>query len=261
MILLPDKTQLVTAPDGFPVTLAEAKAQLTFTQSVDDSLFRMYLNSATNHAETFTGKKLVRQTWDIWAQVWPSDGVFELPFGWLSSVTGVWYTDTDGTETEFVAANYDVSLNHTLGQVSLGYEKSWPTTTLAPVDPIRIRFICGRLAPSLWVADTDAYVIGDYVIPTVGNGLVYVCDVGGIAGATEPTWNLSLDGSTTDNAVTWTTDSRAIDEQIRQAILITVADSYEYREDKLVTQGAQLLNLNRFRAWLWAYRLVYVRGM
>jgi uncharacterized phiE125 gp8 family phage protein len=260
MILLPDKTQLVTAPDGFPVTLVEAKAQLTFTQSVDDDLFRMYLNSATNHAETFTGRKLVRQTWDIWAQSWPRDGFFELPFGWLSGVTGIWYTDTNGVETEFAAANYDVSIYHTLGQMSLGYEKSWPTTTLAPVDPIRIRFTCGRLVADEWVADT-VYAEGDYVIPTVGNGLVYTCSTGGTSDSTEPAWGLTIAGTTSDNTVIWTTDSRAIDEQIRQAILITVADSYEYREDKLVTQGAQLLNLNRFRSWLWAYRLVYVRGM
>ena len=53
-----------------------------------------------------------------------------------------------------------------------------------------------------WAA-TQAYVVGDMVVPTTPNTHVYVCEVAGTSGGTEPvTW--VTDGSTvTDGTVTW----------------------------------------------------------
>jgi hypothetical protein len=58
-----------------------------------------------------------------------------------------------------------------------------------------------------WVAAT-AKALGDMVVPTAGkeNGFRYECTTAGTTHATtEPTWNLTEGGTTTDNTVTWTT--------------------------------------------------------
>lgn len=57
-----------------------------------------------------------------------------------------------------------------------------------------------------WVANT-AYVVGDVRRATAGNLTLYFhCTTSGTSHATtEPTWNTSVGGTTTDNTVTWTT--------------------------------------------------------
>jgi len=47
---------------------------------------------------------------------------------------------------------------------------------------------------------------GTWVLPTIANGFKYYTSSGGTAHATtEPTWNTTIGGSTTDNTITWTT--------------------------------------------------------
>jgi len=47
--------------------------------------------------------------------------------------------------------------------------------------------------------------LGDIVIPTTRNGYYYECTTSGAVGGTEPTWNTTEGGTTTDSACTWTT--------------------------------------------------------
>lgn len=72
---------------------------------------------------------------------------------------------------------------------------------------------CGvRLVPPLWEAST-AYTereardakTGSVVSPTVQNGRQFKCTAAGTSGTVEPTWNTTLDGTTTDGGVEWTT--------------------------------------------------------
>lgn len=55
-----------------------------------------------------------------------------------------------------------------------------------------------------WSAST-AYVVGDLVKPTSHNGYYYECTTAGTSGASEPTWDTTVGGTTSDNTVTWTT--------------------------------------------------------
>ncbi|HEY1692250.1 MAG TPA: hypothetical protein VGG39_08810 [Polyangiaceae bacterium] len=59
---------------------------------------------------------------------------------------------------------------------------------------------------STWGAST-AYATGNFVVPLVPDGLVFVCATGGTSGSSAPTWNPTIGGSTTDGGVTWTTYS------------------------------------------------------
>ena len=58
-----------------------------------------------------------------------------------------------------------------------------------------------------------AYSLGDKALRTTGvgsesvGGLYFVATTAGTTGGTEPTWNATVDGTTSDGTVTWTTYS------------------------------------------------------
>lgn len=69
-----------------------------------------------------------------------------------------------------------------------------------------------RLAAPTWTALTlyGAVVVGDaslgsIVAPTTYNGRVFRCTTAGTSGGSEPAWNTTVDGTTADGGVTWTT--------------------------------------------------------
>ncbi len=61
----------------------------------------------------------------------------------------------------------------------------------------------------VWQAG-ESYVIGDWVIPTSLGSYVYKCVTAGTSGATEPSWQLTIDGDTEDNTCEW----RCVDKGI-----------------------------------------------
>jgi len=62
----------------------------------------------------------------------------------------------------------------------------------------------GLATPSTW-ASAHAYSLGTYVKPSVSTGYYYVVTTAGTSGGTEPVWNTTIGGTTTDGSVTWTT--------------------------------------------------------
>jgi len=69
-----------------------------------------------------------------------------------------------------------------------------------------------KLNPSLWTPSTVVTVrviqeagSGSVVRPTLFNDRHFKCTTAGTTGATEPSWNLTLGGTTADNDAVWTT--------------------------------------------------------
>jgi uncharacterized phiE125 gp8 family phage protein len=114
--------------------------------TAEDDLLTAIITAAREHVEDITRRALITQTWDYYLDAFPSDKDFiRLPFGNLASVTSVSYKDTDGTETTMtVTTDYLVETNgDQCGRIVLPYGESWPTDTLYPSNPIKIRFVCG----------------------------------------------------------------------------------------------------------------------
>lgn len=122
--------------------------------------------------EAITRRALLTQTWDYYLHGWPTSNFIVLPFGNLQSVTSVSWKNTEGTETTLaVTTDYLVETNGSqCGRVVLPFSGSWPSGDLYPVNPIKIRFVCGWTSVALIpasikravkLAAEDCYYHGD----------------------------------------------------------------------------------------------------
>lgn len=134
-------TRLVTPPPEEPVTLAQAKAHLNEPTGQDANILAA-VHAASEHAETFTGRALVTQTWDLLMDRFPAGREIELPFPPLQSVTSVKYIDPDGAEQTFAAASYHVDAASTPGRLRLKPTASWPSIDEQP-NAVTVRFVAG----------------------------------------------------------------------------------------------------------------------
>ena len=138
------KATLKTAPEVYPITLNEAKKQCEIgDETHHDDYVESLIKAATGRAEQYLHRRLITQTWTLYLDGWPVGTEIIIPFGKLASVTTIKYKDTDGDQTTLSSDDYIVDINTEPGRVVLGYQKSWPTTTLYPSNPIEIEFVCG----------------------------------------------------------------------------------------------------------------------
>jgi uncharacterized phiE125 gp8 family phage protein len=139
--------KLVTAPVVEPVSLLQAKQHLRVTIPDEDALILSLIIAARSHAETFTGRRFVTQTWDYfldcfpWLE-WSRSGSFEIPNGPLQSVTSVKYIDEAGVEQTMNTSEYLVDAKSDPGRISPAYGKTWPAPRLQ-MNAVTVRFVCG----------------------------------------------------------------------------------------------------------------------
>jgi uncharacterized phiE125 gp8 family phage protein len=118
----------------------------------DDDLLTALIQAAREHVEDVTGRRLLTQTWDYYLPDWPLGKAIRLPYGNLQNGAGaepiVSWKDDDGTETVLtVTTDYLVETNGPgIGRIVLPYGGTWPSGTLYPSNPIKVRFTCGWTA-------------------------------------------------------------------------------------------------------------------
>lgn len=201
---MPLRLSQYSAPTAEPIHLTAAKLHLRLAAdavgavayTAEDSQLSMMIASVRSVAEVETWKAIVLQTWDLYLDEWPAVDEIRLPWPPLMAVVLVQYTEASGTVSTFAATEYEVDTDSTPGRIVLGYEKSWPTATLAPKNPIRIRFKCGYVVPFSVAYTTDTvtalnhpFADGDVVRLSVSGGVLpeplavmtdyYVRDVSG----------------------------------------------------------------------------------
>lgn len=144
--------RLKTPPAAYPISLNEVKQHLNIFSgwTEDDDILKRLIVVATKRVEQFLRRRLITQTWYAYYDAWPKERYIVLPFGRLQTVTAIIYTDSSNTAiTTFTDASttttddYDVDINSDPGRIILEYGNSWPSSTLWPMNPIQIEFICG----------------------------------------------------------------------------------------------------------------------
>ena len=126
-----------------PVTRAECKTHMRIDHTNEDSYIDLLITAARKKAEQYTRRKFIQATLTGYLDVWPDSDYITLPFGNLSSVTSVKYTNTAGTQSTFSSDDYIVESAVEPGKIVLGYGEVWPTAQLYPSLPIEIIFVAG----------------------------------------------------------------------------------------------------------------------
>lgn len=135
--------KLITAPASEPITLSEAKSQLRVDWNDEDADINGYILAAREYCEGIQNRALITQTWDLWMDSWPSKDRFNVPLPPLQSVASVKYYRTDNAEYTMAASDYFADDKSEPGRLVLAYGKSWPSTTLRPVNGVVVRFTAG----------------------------------------------------------------------------------------------------------------------
>ena len=135
---------LVTAPTVYPLIVSEVADHLRMSET--ESTARLFdlvrlITDATAFVEDFTWRALITQTWDYFLDAWPDERYIVVPKPLLQSVTGVYYTEDGEAEVEFTDVAVDSDSQP--GRVILEHDYTWPSVTLTPANPIRIRFVAG----------------------------------------------------------------------------------------------------------------------
>lgn len=134
-------TRVITGPVIEPVTLSEAKLHLRVDTSADDALITALIAAAREMIEERTGLALLTQTRDALALAFPAERYIELLYPPVQSVTGVYYTETDGSsEQTLSAAAYTLSVWNARITLKSGY--AWPSGEMR----VRVRYVCGYTA-------------------------------------------------------------------------------------------------------------------
>lgn len=129
--------RLVTGAASYPVTLAQAKAHCRVDNDAEDAVINAVLAAACSHVESYTGRALVTQTWELAADDWAD--FYDLK-GPVQSITSVKYYDADGVEQALSATNY--SLDDTTDRIVFASDFTGPTLR-GEVNDITIRFVAG----------------------------------------------------------------------------------------------------------------------
>lgn len=112
--------------------------------STEDAQLTQWIKAARQYGEDYTGHAFAPQTWDVYFDDFPSADSIEWPFAPLTAVTGVYYKDSDGTEsTATLTTGYLVDVGMFPGKVFLPYGVPWPAFAPYPFDAVRITGVCG----------------------------------------------------------------------------------------------------------------------
>lgn len=133
--------KVITAPTVEPVSVFELKEHLRLDFDDEDTLLQSFLQAAREYVEARTRRTLHQTTLEYFLDRFPCGPIF-LPFASpLVSITGVWYKDSGGTETQWTGFVADT--NNEVGSIRPAYGGSYPSYTAYPVNSVRIRYVAG----------------------------------------------------------------------------------------------------------------------
>jgi uncharacterized phiE125 gp8 family phage protein len=134
--------QLTTPPSAEPVTLDQAKAHLRVDTGDDDALITALISAARARAEWHTGRAFITQSWTLWLDAWPCNGVIEIPLPPLQSVASVTAYAPDDSATVLDAAAYQIDTVSSPARLTLKPNAS-PPVNLRRINAAAVAFTAG----------------------------------------------------------------------------------------------------------------------
>jgi len=142
---------VTSAPAVEPLTLAEAKLHLRYESTDEDDRITSLIKAARIHAEMFTGKAMITQTF-----TWKLDGFptyFRVPRSPLQSVTSIAYLDANNASQTLASSVYSVDTYSVQPRIVLAFNQVWPVTYDA-IDCVTVTFVAGYGASGSSVPET-----------------------------------------------------------------------------------------------------------
>jgi len=143
-------TALVTPATSEPVNIDDVRAQCKMGDAqvaANPQLVSLAI-AARRWVESYTGQRLVTQTWDIYFDDFPA--VISLPFAPLAATTPIsyiHYIDEAGAEQILSASSYTVDQRSMPPRLTPAYQYQWPSTQPGRTNAVIVRAIFGYGEP------------------------------------------------------------------------------------------------------------------
>ena len=148
------KSKLITAPDILPVSTEEMKLWVKQDDDADDSLIDALIRAGVEMVETYTGKRLITQTWARYFDSFPLNGYFYLNNSPIQSITSITYYDAQGDSQTLSTDVYALeNQNEDRSRVYLKENQIFPNTQ-NQLDSVTVTYVCGFGDASADVPDT-----------------------------------------------------------------------------------------------------------
>lgn len=158
----------VTGPATEPVTLDDAKAFLYVRNVANDITIRNMISAARQMTEEYCRQRWINQTLRIDLPRFPygcsPHDLLMLPVQPISSVTSVYYTNTEGVNTLLDSADYQTWLTHSPPIIAPARNKVWPTVDYDTLATVRITVVAGYGASHVNVPP----VVKQAILTTIG---------------------------------------------------------------------------------------------
>jgi len=145
---------LASPPEGYPVTLEDAKAHLRITDTSEDSIVEALLQASCDTIENETRRALMAQQWEMHLDQFPTVTTYgvpyiDLPFPPCLTVDEIAYRDSSGGYVAVDPVSYRVALP--TGPRAMP-ARIWPPNTLywpqlysGEMDSVKVTFTAGYL--------------------------------------------------------------------------------------------------------------------
>lgn len=141
--MLAANVRVIVQPTVEPVSLAEAKTHLRVDHDDEDTHIDGLLLAARIHCEKVARRAFTTRTLRATVDGWPADGVIELAYPPLQSISSVEIRRADGTTEVVNPVDYVVDTDSEPGRLFPALGASWPSATLRQLAGLAIEYVAG----------------------------------------------------------------------------------------------------------------------
>jgi uncharacterized phiE125 gp8 family phage protein len=153
--------QILTLPPiAEPLTLAEVKSHLRITHSDDDTFISTLIIAARRMTEQRYDLCLMPQSWSIYFDRWPEDGIFSLPLYPVAAIADLKIYGDDDVAATIDPAHYLLDVASKPSRLVLRRGRSFPPPGRR-VNGIEIKLNCGFAAVPAPIKQALLTMIGD----------------------------------------------------------------------------------------------------
>lgn len=154
----------ITETGSEPLTTAELKDVARVETDAEDALVARFGKAARLVAESMTNRAIAEQTRVLKMSEFPTlvDQYFELPGGYVQSVSSIAYTDENGDAQTFTDFMADTGGDTGTARVYLAADAEWPAVADRGL-PVTVTFVAGyspSASPAIEVPDDVKTLIG-----------------------------------------------------------------------------------------------------